>query len=37
MQDRYSRQVILPNIGEKGQKKLLKSKVTIIMFLELLK
>lgn len=30
MQDRYSRQVILPNIGEKGQKTLLKSKIIII-------
>ena len=30
MQDRYSRQVILPNIGEEGQKTLLKSKITII-------
>jgi len=30
MQDRYSRQVILPNIGEKGQKILLKSKIAII-------
>jgi len=30
MQDRYSRQVILPNIGEEGQKALLKSKITII-------
>ena len=30
MQDRYSRQVILPNIGEEGQKTLLKSKIAII-------
>lgn len=30
MQDRYSRQVILPNIGEGGQKTLLKSKIAII-------
>ena len=30
MQNRYSRQVILPNIGEEGQKILLKSKITII-------
>ncbi|MBA7566685.1 hypothetical protein ES708_08380 [subsurface metagenome] len=30
MQDRYSRQVILPNIGEEGQKTLLKSKIIII-------
>jgi len=30
MQSRYSRQVILKNIGEEGQKKLLKSSVTIV-------
>jgi len=30
MQNRYSRQVILPNIGEEGQKTLLKSKIVII-------
>ena len=30
MQDRYSRQMILPNIGEEGQKTLLKSKIAII-------
>ena len=30
MQERYSRQVILPNIGEEGQKTLLKSRVAII-------
>jgi adenylyltransferase/sulfurtransferase len=30
MQSRYSRQVILQNIGEEGQKKLLESSVTII-------
>jgi len=30
MQDRYSRQVILPNIGEEGQKTLLKSKIAIV-------
>jgi adenylyltransferase/sulfurtransferase len=30
MQDRYSRQVILSNIGEEGQKTLLKSKIAII-------
>ncbi|TFG91826.1 MAG: NAD(P)H-binding protein, partial [Candidatus Atribacteria bacterium] len=30
MQDRYSRQIILPNIGEEGQKILLKSKIAII-------
>jgi molybdopterin/thiamine biosynthesis adenylyltransferase len=30
MRDRYSRQVILPNIGVEGQKTLLKSKIAII-------
>jgi len=30
MQDRYSRQVILPNIGKEGQKTLLKSRIAII-------
>jgi molybdopterin/thiamine biosynthesis adenylyltransferase len=30
MQDRYSRQIILPNIEEEGQKILLKSKIAII-------
>ena len=30
MRDRYSRQVILPNIGAEGQKTLLKSKIAII-------
>jgi len=30
MQNRYSRQVILPNIGEEGQKILLKSKIAVI-------
>src|SRR3989338_9195594 len=28
--DRYSRQIILPNIGGKGQEKLLKAKVLVI-------
>src|SRR5664280_2487541 len=31
MQSRYSRQVILKNIGEKGQKKLLESSVIIVV------
>ena len=28
--DRYSRQIILPNVGGKGQEKILKAKVLVI-------